>query len=167
MLMTILRCMKYIYPFIREIFDHTKEDTRISISRTIIVVLLGTALLLVGYVYSDQRIDYLEKELLSYKSTARSLEHNNATLELKLDQVNREFHERGATIMSLNKALETCRLGRENDAEIFRSRLLQADCKHTLSTAPKPPKVPKPKSKPPVIPTQPPKKTPGRLAGIE
>lgn len=167
MLMTILRCIKYIYPFIREIFDHTKEDTRISISRTIIVVLLGTALLLVGYVYSDQRIDYLEKELLSYKSTARALEHNNATLELKLDQVNREFHERGATIASLNKALEICRLGRESDAEIFRSRLLQADSKHTLPMTPKLPKAPKPKSKPPV-PTPPtPKKTPGRLEGIE
>lgn len=161
-----LRFLKYLRPFLAEVFDHTNKDTRLVLSRTLIIVLIGLAVMLLGYVYFNQRIDYLEKDMISSKERVYTLEHTNTKLELKYEQLLRDFNGRGETIATLNKALEKCQSGRENDAEIFRTQLLKLECKHTLSTPPKVSKSPKPPKTP--SPTTPPvRKTPGRLDGLQ
>lgn len=163
-MITFFRFFKYLHPFIREVFDHTKEDTRVTITRSIMILLFITAMFYVGYVYTDQRIDYLEKEALMAQDRVKTLEHVNTTLELKYEQLLRDYNGRAVTISALNKALEKCQSGREADAEVFRLKSLNQECKHTLTTPVKQPKVTKPpkQTTAPII-----KKTPGRLDDLQ
>lgn len=148
-MLNLLRATMTLLPFIKEVFFQSSDDAKHRWSRTVIVSMIAMGIALHFYSGFTERIDFLEKENLSYRQRIEVLEHQNILLDNKHTNLDIAFRERGTTILTLNKT--NARL----QAELEEAKAHHQETLHKLPTALSPvvntsssPHISKPKPKP-------------------
>lgn len=102
-MLNLFRAAMTLLPFIKEVFFQSSSDAKHKWSRTVIVSMIAMGIALHFYSGFTERIDFLEKENLSYRQRIEMLEHQNILLDSKYTNLDIAFRERGTTILTLNK----------------------------------------------------------------
>lgn len=167
-MLNLFRATMTLLPFIKEVFFQSSADTKHKWSRTVIVSMIAMGIALHFYSGFTERIDFLEKENLSYRQRIEDLEHQNIVLDSKYTSLDIAFRERGTTIITLNKTNAKLQLDLEEARAHHHETLIKlptaapsvvntSSSPHISKPKPKPKPKPKVEPKPVVkpIPTPP------------